>query len=331
MRRHFLNAALILLFTTVAARALEPATRPAGIAGEPEATQTIEPAQFMRFAQDVRGARLETAAVTYRNDAGQAVRLVGAIHIGEKAYFEALNKDFENEDAVLYELVKPKDTALPRPGAAAPAGDNPISQMQHFMKDTLNLQFQLDMIDYTKPNFVHADLDKETFEKMQAERGESFEMLMMKQLMKAMTEPDPQKEEDAKQPSQDEMVDDLIKLLTRPDMERQVKLLVARQLTDMELKGMGLSNDSVIVGERNKAAMKVLADTLAQGKKKISIFYGAAHMPDLSARLRAMGFKPAACEWKTAWDLTIRNDQPSAVETLLREAIKAISDDDGQN
>ena len=250
---------------------------------------------------------------------------MGAIHIGERAYFESLNKDFESDDAVLYELVKPKDAPPPARGAAAPAGDNPISQMQHFMKDSLNLQFQLDVIDYGKPNFVHADLDKETFEKMQADRGESFEMLMMKQLMKAMT--DPPKEEADKLPDTDEVIDSAIKLITRPDMERQVKLLVARQLTDMELKGMGLSDDSVILGERNKAAMKVLADTLGQGKKNISVFYGAAHMPNLSQRLRGMGFKPTGCQWKAAWDLTIRNDQPSAVETLLREAVKAFEDD----
>ncbi len=224
--------------------------------------------------------------------------------------------------------MKPKDGKLPAPGVVAPAGDNPISQMQHFMKDTLNLSFQLDVIDYTKPNFVHADLDKETFEKMQADRGESFEMMAFKQIMKAMTDPDAQKDDqaDAGQKT-DEVVDDLIKLVTRPDMERQIKLLVARQMTEMEIKGMGLSDDSVILGERNKAAMKVLVDTLAQGKKKISVFYGAAHMPNLSERVRAMGFKPVACDWKTAWDLTIRQDQPSAVETLLREAVKAFNDD----
>ncbi len=327
MHRCFPAVVSVLLIIIPSAPASEPSSRPAGVAGI-EAAQPIEPVQFMRFAQDVGGARLETAEVTYRNETGQTVRLVGAIHIGEKTYFESLNKEFENDDAVLYELVKPKDGKLPAPGVVAPAGDNPISQMQHFMKDTLNLSFQLDVIDYTKPNFVHADLDKETFEKMQADRGESFEMIMVKQLMKAMTDPDAQKDdpEDADK-KQEDLLEGLVKLITRPDMERQIKLLVARQMTDMELKGMGLSDDSVILGERNKAAMKVLADTLAQGKRKISVFYGAAHMPNLSERVRAMGFKPVACEWKTAWDLTIREDQPSAVETLLREAIKAINDD----
>ncbi len=321
---------LLVVLTSIAPIwASEPTTPPDGAVNDATVAPVVEPAQFMRFVQDLRGARLETAEVTYRNNGGQTVRLVGAIHIGEKAYFESLNKEFENDDAVLYELVKPKDGVIPARGAApAPAGDNPISQLQHFMKDTLKLEFQLDVIDYSKPNFVHADLDKETFEKLQAERGESFEQMMLQQLFKAMTDPKAQEQDpaDGKKP-QDEMLDDVIKLVTRPDMERQLKLLVARQLTEVELKGMGFGDNSVILGERNKAAMKVLADTLGQGKKKISVFYGAAHMPNLSERLRARGFTPASCEWKTAWDLTIRGDQPSAVETLLREVIKALDDD----
>ena len=34
--------------------------------------------------------------------------------------------------------------------------------------------FQLDGIDYNAGNFVHADLDTETFHRMQEERGESI-------------------------------------------------------------------------------------------------------------------------------------------------------------
>ena len=79
------------------------------------------------------------------------------------------NSRFENDDAVLYELVKPKDGGVPQPGQKA---GSIIGQVQHLMKDVLNLDFQLDDIDYSKPNFVHADMDAETFTKMQEDRGE---------------------------------------------------------------------------------------------------------------------------------------------------------------
>ncbi len=301
-----------------------------GVRADTPATQPIEPSQFMRLRDDGdRGKSLQTAVVTYRNDAGQTVRLVAAIHIAEREYYEQLNAEFASDDAVLYELVKPKDSPLPPPGVEAPASDNPISVAQHLMKDVLNLSFQLDVIDYTKPNFVHADLDKEAFEKLQQERGETFEMLFMKQLLQAFNNPPPE------QPGEDagQTIEQLAGLLTRPDMERQIKLLVARQFDEMEKSGKGLDalGGTVILGERNKVALKVLADTLAQGKKRISIFYGAAHMPDLAEHLRSMGFTPVSCKWDTAWDLTIRADQPSAMEKLLGEAMRQLTPGDDRN
>ena len=112
------------------------------------------------------------------------------------------------------------------------------------------------------------------------------------------------------------------------DMERQIKLAVARQLDKIEAGAMGLDNPngSVIVTERNKVALDVLKHTLDSGKRHISIFYGAAHMPDMSQRLRDMGFTPVSIEWETAWDLTIRSDQPSAAERFLKELLHALDE-----
>lgn len=304
------------------------------------AEELKEPANFIRFTDEKGGGRLETAVVTYTNAAGVELKLVSAIHIGERSYFEELAKDFEAQDAVLYELVKEKGAPLPGPGVVRPeaaegeedgpgGGMKAVGDLQRFLKDTLNLEFQLDVIDYRKPNFVHADMDRGQFEKAQAARGESFETMMLQQLMSAMTKPMPAAlpagEEDAEQ-----MLRDLVRLVTRPDMERQVKTLIARQMGQMQDAAMGLDGPggSVILTERNKAAVKVLEDTLKAGeKKKVSIFYGAAHMPDLAERVRALGFKPAgAVEWKKAWDLTIRADQPSAIEQLFMEALDALDE-----
>lgn len=303
------------------------------------ADEVKEPTKFVRFTDEKGGGRLETAVVTYKNDAGVELKLVSAIHIGERSYFETLNKDFEGEDAVLYELVKEKGAALPGPDAirkkAAEGGggdSNPIGQFQRFLKDTLDLEFQLDVVDYTKKNFVHADMDRAAFEKAQAERGESFETLMLQQLLAAMKNPqahalpggdameDPEK-----------MLKELVKLVTRPDMERQVKTFVAKQMDQMQDAAMGLDGPggSVILTERNTAALKVLDETIKSGKKKIALFYGAAHMPDLAKRVREMGFKPAGpVEWKAAWDLRIRADQPSAIEKLLNDFIDALDEPD---
>jgi len=305
---------IVLCLSYVQGVRAEPATRPA-----------VEKPTFLRLVDNGRaGGRLEAAVVTYKNDKGQRVDLVSAVHIGERSYFEALANSFDNYDAVLYELVKPKDGGLP---VAGQESGSAIGKMQRFLKDSLNLEFQLDCIDYTKKNFVHADLDAETFERLQKERGETFPQLLLKAFQKAMSDPGAMGAQ-AQDPGQ--MLRDLVGMLTRPDMERQLKLLLARQMQDLEAQTAGFAGadgKSVIVHERNTKALQVLKDTLAGGKKNVAIFYGAAHMPDIHDHLVAdLGFRPVHTEYKLAWDLTIRVDQPSAIEQLLEGALKALDE-----
>lgn len=286
--------------------------------------------KFLRLVDNgAAGGKLETADVTYKNTDGTTVCLVSAIHIGEKAYFEGLNESFKKYDAVLYELVKPKDAAVPVPGAP-PATGSGVAELQRMMKNTLNLDFQLDVVDYSAKNFVHADLDAETFEKMQTERGETFPMLMMKNFMKAMSDPDAfAPAARAGQENPEDQLKELVRVFTRPDSDRQLKMMLARQMVEMETAGggLGIEEGSVILTERNNAALKVLDDTLKQGKKNVAVFYGAAHMPELEKRLGEKGFKPVATEWRQAWDLNIRADQPSAIEDLLIDAVETLMEE----
>ena len=50
--------------------------------------------------------------------------------------------------------------------------------------------------------------------------------------------------------------------------------------------------------------MRVLYQQLRAGKKKIAIFYGAAHMPDFDKRLKEeLGMMRISSEWIDAWSL----------------------------
>jgi len=297
--------------------ATRPSTRPAAAAAAP-ATQPAGLARFMRFVDDGKGGgRLETADVVYRNKDGVTVHLVSAVHIGEQSYFQALADSFKAYDAVLYEMVKPQGVEPPGPGERTGSG---VSDVQRLMKDLLDLQFQLDVIDYTQPNFVHADLDAETFQQLQAERGESFVTLFLNQMMRALSQPMP----GAKYGPDDPMNDDLMTFMTRPDGIRQVKLILARQMGELEQQASGFGLEgTVILTERNKAALKKLKQTIDDGKKNLALYYGAAHMPDLADTLELMGFEPVATEWRQAWDLTIRKGAPSLFQKLFEEALKA--------
>ena len=98
------------------------------------------------------------------------VDLIGVVHIGEQEYYEQLNGIFEKYDAMLYELVAPKDAVVTGSDSEK---KGLVSRAQIGMKNLLDLSFQLDEIDYTASNFVHADLSPtELFESMD-ERGES--------------------------------------------------------------------------------------------------------------------------------------------------------------
>jgi dihydroxyacetone kinase-like predicted kinase len=147
---------------------------------------------------------------------------------------------------------------------------------------------------------------------------------MLKQLMNAMTHPP----DEAQNDDADKQLEDLVKVFTRPDASRQLKLMLARNMSKMENDALGLSgpDGTVIVTERNKAAIRALEKTLKSGKKDIAIFYGAAHMPDMSQRLEKLGFAPVKTDWRLAWDLTIRPGEPSAVEKALMELIKGLDD-----
>jgi hypothetical protein len=283
---------------------------------------TTQPAQFMRFLdRGDKGGELDTADAVYTNGNGVTIHLVAAVHIGEKAYYDELSKEFEGYDAVLYELIKPKDSAAPGGDGAGERSQSMISEFQVFLKQMLNLDFQLDDIDYTKPNFVHADLDKETFEKMEADRGESIWTLMLQQALNSLGNPP------ATQPgADDDSTQEMIRMVCRPDGERQFKLTLARDMSDMESISIGLNGPggTVILTERNKAAIAALTQTLAAGKTNIAIFYGAAHMPDLSDRLAQMGFTPVKTDWHMAWDLTIRPDQPSMADKFVENLIKRL-------
>src|SRR5262245_32091350 len=264
--------------------------------GEPARGPAEEGPGYIRFLPRSQDAgRLEAAVVTFEKK-DLRVHLVAAVHVADRAYYEELNRMFEKYDAVLYEMVKPREVEPDDPGKS----QNLISIFQRGLKDTLGLEFQLDAIDYSRKNFIHADLDSETFQRLQAERGENLFTLMMRALL-----------DDLRRKSQGKAAEDLngfdlLRVFLSRDRSRSLKLLLARQFKDIEgrLAGMEGERGSVILTERNKAAFEVLKKTIGQGKKEIGIFYGGGHLPDLERRLREdLGFERKATRWLVAWNI----------------------------
>jgi len=89
----------------------------------------------------------------------------------------------------------------------------------------------------------------------------------------------------------------------------------AKQMGAMEgqMEAINGEDGSTIITERNKKAFAVLDRELKAGKKKIAVFYGAGHLPDMEERLlKDFQLKRNGQKWLTAWSLI--KPEPKAKE-----------------
>ena len=62
---------------------------------------------------------------------------------------------------------------------------------------------------------------------------------------------------------------------------------------------------SAIITDRNAIALKRLREQIDAGKKKIAIFYGAAHLKEFAQSLqKEFQMEKINTDWIVAWDLT---------------------------
>jgi len=265
-----------------------------------------QPAQsnFVRFVpeQSEWEGRLETSITSYENVDGVEVDLVAAVHIADREYYQQLNDYFKTRDAVLYELIAEPDE---RPGGQVQSGGSAISFVQLAMANFLDVDFQLEFVDYSPDNFIHADLSPaRLLETMQA-KGENIFTMFLSLALAEMANQQMAISQGAP-PSSFTLVS-IIQALSSTDKNRALKYLFAEELsrTGATLRESLLDDQLTIIGDRNRAALTVLATTLEdRNRKAISIFYGAAHMPGLEAELiERFGFTKASESWLTAWEI----------------------------
>ena len=268
-----------------------------------EEPQQKNGSEFTRLVRDKKEApvALEAAIVKYTpreaGTDGVVVDLVSAVHVAESSYFEELNRRFKDYDVVLYELVAPEGTVIPKGGAKK--GGSAVSMVQTTMTQALKLEFQLNGIDYTAENFVHADMTPQQFSDSMNERGETFFKTLFRMLGHAMSQ-----QGNATNAGGDVR---LLFALFSKDRAMALKRVLAEEFENVEgsLGAINGPDGSTLITERNKVALDVLRQQIAAGHKKIAIFYGAGHMYDFEKRLQDdFSLVPAQTTWLTAWDLT---------------------------
>ena len=255
------------------------------------------PPEFIRVEESESATRLQTALVRFtKGDA--SVELVGAVHIADRKYYQDLAKRFEGYEALLYEGIGGDRPAAPveeeAAPAAAPAAKGKLDGL-HTAYDSaaawLGLSYQMKEIDYRKANFVHADLSAEEFAALQAERGESLLGFVLEAGLKKPEQP-------VKEPSSLK----LLISLARGD-KNGLKRELVHTLGAGDDQVAALAGDNVIIGDRNAKCLRVLDREVLAGRKKLGIFYGAAHFPDMEKRLLDGGWTKTGTTWLTAWDI----------------------------
>jgi len=266
-----------------------------------EAKKDHDLANFMRVSK-LEGKKApvsyDTAIVKFADEKRNVqVDLIGAVHIGDKEYYAELNEIFKRYDAVLYELVAEAD--------AKPSGRNEsqslLSSLQSGMGNVLALDFQLAHIDYRAKNMVHADLSPAEFARRVSDRGDFAQMIYRAMTLSSRrNSADAQKEELR---MQGRMLGSLFVSNPALSLKRVLAEEMMSQIDDAVWVIGGA--DSAIITDRNAAVLKVLSREIESGKKKIAIFYGAAHQPEFAKSLeKDFNLKLMGIDWIVAWDLT---------------------------
>jgi len=258
--------------------------------------------EFLRIKKDENNVpvSLQLANARYVPISGipsdMYVDLISAVHVADKSYYEILNELFKNYDVVLYELVAEEGTKVGDKNAGE--GKSLLSAVQTGMKEILGLTFQLDEVDYSPNNFVHADISPEDFKNSMDEKGESFFSMFLNMWLVGL-------QQQATNPNAVNDVE-LIMAMFSDNRERDLKIIAAQQFMSMDpvMKAIEGDEGSTIVAARNLKALKVLRQEIEKGNKTFAIFYGAAHMPEMErVMMEEFKLKPDQINWIDAWDL----------------------------
>jgi len=258
--------------------------------------------QFLRFleGEGEYAGELQTSVTTYRNEQGVEVDLVATVHIADRSYYDSLNVYFTARDAVLYELVADENV---RPnGQGAGGGSGFIGFLQTSLTRMLGLSYQLDVINYARPHFFHADLEPQELDAVMEAKGET---LFSSVVSLVLTEIEHQ--EQAIAAGEDSPMDmtwpEIMRLFSLPNRQQAFKYLLGQNLAMADSSMAAVTGRGItILDDRNEAALEVLRRGLTNPTIELfSIFYGAAHMPGIEQGLEQSGFFRVSQSWLTAW------------------------------
>jgi hypothetical protein len=299
----------------------------------PGTSGSFTPEPYVRIASsDSNHVALQIAAREFvpARRGEPVVWLAGVSHIGESNYYAALQAQLDVQTLVLFDGVGAADAASatnnvdqPEPAhksADADSNDGNRASLQSAMAAALGLVFQLDAIDYRRPNFRNSDLT----------------IMQLRELMA-------QQEAGSPKPGASQSFEDLLGLMEGNSwfdwliqaalrfLGSSPKFQALGRLALIDLLGQlqgdpsrleGLPPDmkqllEVLLQRRNEKVIGDLQAELPQIDRhgSIAVFFGTGHMPDLEKRLRGqLKYSPKRDLWFTAFDVDLGKSKVSPSE-----------------
>ena len=279
-----------------------------------EAARAGEPVEdFLIFRRTgSASAQLETSVTRFRHpESQQLVSLVAAVHIGEVGYFQRIQEQLDRHDLVLYEMVGGPAPGSPDAPVEAQEHDEVdeinrlefISTLQRGMQEMLQVEHQMEQIDYTRGNLRHADLTSRAFRLALQVHG-LFDIdpnALLKGFAPAML--DGFRLQAALSTDDDQTVNRVRWTMA------QMLARSANQMAILGIKDIEKPED-LILGIRNDHLWKVFQRSVPERWRRIAIYYGAAHLPDIRRRLLEKGWVQVEAIWIPAWKIPAGDPMP---------------------
>ncbi len=240
--------------------------------------------EFLRVASaaDATPQALELAIVHYIGADSISIDLVAVVHLGEREYYRQIDSVMVPFEVVLYEGVSSDSVSETVVWEKDKFEQDPMYRRYRRLAKLFGFVGQLDGIDYSRSNFVHADL--RWAELRRRLESENVPMPDFSQLDTAVTI--------------------LEGKLTGapPTVLREFRRQMAQGFASKRQNMAGRPEFAIEI--RNDHVLDILRAQLRSGKKRIAILYGADHMPDLHAHLlNDFGMTPSRRWWLEAWNL----------------------------
>ncbi|MEW6741271.1 MAG: hypothetical protein AB1486_00810 [Planctomycetota bacterium] len=251
------------------------------------------PEAFLRTSKDPENGlgSLDVAVVAYEHpETHRRVYLVGAIHVAHASFYQAVQSILDAMDLVLWEGVGSKE----KPSREAAERFDVIFRAQIMLRNILNLDFQLDEVDYKRRFWRNSDMSINELERLLKERN--LEIIPNEKLFRlvfgtlfSIVDPEsfPRNE-----------------TIARPYRAMLAPFLANQDAFEQifaQAGGEGMKE--IVIEARNRVVIKDLTEILSKpGPQRIGVFYGAAHLPDMDKAVREeLGLQFKGLHWIPAW------------------------------